>query len=320
MRAAATPSRVTLDLGLLAAVISAAAFASSGPFAKSLLVTGWSPTTIVTLRIGIAALALAIPTALALRSRPGAVRSSRGMILAYGLMSVAGCQVAYFNAVARMPVAVALLLEYLGILLVVLWVWARTRVRPPATTVLGGVLAMAGLAIVLDVAGAGASAIDPIGFLWGIGAAVGLAAFFVVAAHPSTDLPPVALACLGMGVGTVALVALQLVRALPSGWATADVVIAGANLPWYAAILELALIAAAAAYLLGTIGARALGSTVASFVGLTEVLFAVILAWLLLGELPGPAQLAGGALILAGVVAVRIGELRPARISRRLAR
>lgn len=123
-----------------------------------------------------------------------------------------------------------------------------------------------------------------------------------------------------MGVGTVALVALQLVRALPSGWATADVVIAGANLPWYAAILELALIAAAAAYLLGTIGARALGSTVASFVGLTEVLFAVILAWLLLGELPGPAQLAGGALILAGVVAVRIGELRPARISRRLAR
>ncbi len=320
MRAAASRSRAALDLGLLAAVVSAAAFASSGPFAKSLLVTGWSPTTIVTLRIGIAALALAIPTAVALRSRPGVVRSSRGMILAYGLMSVAGCQVAYFNAVARMPVGVALLLEYLGILLVVLWVWLRTRVRPPATTVLGGFLAMAGLAIVLDVAGAGASAIDPIGFLWGLGAAVGLAAFFVVAAHPSTDLPPVALACLGMAVGTVALVTLQLVGALPTGWATADVVIAGAHLPWYAAILELALIAAAAAYLLGTIGARALGSTVASFVGLTEVLFAVILAWLLLGELPGPAQLAGGALILAGVVAVRIGELRPARISRRLSR
>ena len=312
----ATRARVSLDLGLLAAVVSAAAFASSGPFAKALLVTGWSPTPIVTLRIGIAALALLVPTFIALRGRWSVVRDHKGMILAYGLMSVAGCQVAYFNAVARMPVGVALLLEYLGILLVVLWVWLRTRIRPPSTTVIGGLLAMGGLALVLDVAGAGASAIDPVGFLWGLGAAVGLAAFFVVASHPSPHLPPVALACLGMGVGTVALVVLQLVGFLPAGWATDQVTIAGARVPWYAAILELALIAAAAAYLLGTMGAHALGSTVASFVGLTEVLFAVILALLLLGELPGPNQLAGGALILAGVVAVRVGELRPARISR----
>jgi drug/metabolite transporter (DMT)-like permease len=48
---------------------------------------------------------------------------------------------------------------------------------------------------------------------------------------------------------------------------------------------------------------------VASFVGLTEVLFAVLFAWLLLGELPAPVQLAGGVLIIAGVVAVRVGEL-----------
>ena len=44
--------------------------------------------------------------------------------------------------------------------------------------------------------------------------------------------------------------------------------------------------------------------------GLTEVLFAVLLAWLLLGELPTPVQLTGGVLILAGVGAVRVGELR----------
>ena len=70
------------------------------------------------------------------------------------------------------------------------------------------------------------------------------------------------------------------------------------------------MIAAAAAYLLGTVAARRLGATVASFVGLTEVLFAVLFAWLLLGELPAPIQLAGGALIVAGVVAVRAGERR----------
>ena len=64
------------------------------------------------------------------------------------------------------------------------------------------------------------------------------------------------------------------------------------------------------AYLLGTVATRRLGSTVASFVGLTEVLFAVLFAWLMLGELPAPVQLAGGVLIIAGVLAVRVGELR----------
>jgi drug/metabolite transporter (DMT)-like permease len=59
--------------------------------------------------------------------------------------------------------------------------------------------------------------------------------------------------------------------------------------------------------------ARILGSTVASFVGLTEVLFAVLFAWVALGELPRPIQLAGGVLIVAGVVAVRVGELRRER-------
>ena len=68
------------------------------------------------------------------------------------------------------------------------------------------------------------------------------------------------------------------------------------------------MVAAALAYLLGTVAARRLGSTVASFVGLTEVLFAVLFAWLLLGELPAPVQLAGGALIIGGVVAVRAGR------------
>ena len=81
-----------------------------------------------------------------------------------------------------------------------------------------------------------------------------------------------------------------------------------AALPWWVAIGELALVAAAAAYLLGVTAARVLGSTVASFVGLTEVLFAVLFAWLLLGELPGLVQLAGGVVIVAGVVAVRLGE------------
>ena len=139
---------------------------------------------------------------------------------------------------------------------------------------------------------------------------MGLAVYFVVSAHGDTGLPPVALASFGMLAGAAALLGLGAIGALPTGTATAAVTLAGVSLPWWAAVGELAVVAAAAAYLLGAIGARRLGSTVASFVGLTEVLFAVLLAWLLLGELPTPVQLTGGVLILAGVGAVRVGELR----------
>ena len=145
---------------------------------------------------------------------------------------------------------------------------------------------------------------------WGLVAAVGLAVFFVGSASEADDLPPVALAALGMAVGAVGLALLGLVRVLPMTFVTHDVVLRGTSWPWWLAIGELAVIAAATAYLLGTFAARRLGSTVASFVGLAEVLFAVLFAWLLLGELSRPLQLVGGLLVVGGVVTVRAGELR----------
>lgn len=303
---------IRVDAGLLAAVLSAATFASSGPFAKALLATGWSPGSVVTARVGLAGLVLLGPALYAVRALPGVVRRSAGLILAFGLVAVAGCQVAYFNAVQRMPIGVALLLEYLGVVLVVLWVWVRSR-RPPARATLIGVgLSLAGLVFVLDLAGS--VRLDPVGVVWGLLAAVGLAVYFVVSAHGDTGLPPVALASFGMLAGAVALLGLAALGALPTATATAPVTLGGVTMPWWLAIGELAVIAAATAYLLGAIGARRLGSTVASFVGLTEVLFAVLLAWLLLGELPTTGQLAGGVLILAGVGAVRVGELRAKRL------
>jgi drug/metabolite transporter (DMT)-like permease len=62
------------------------------------------------------------------------------------------------------------------------------------------------------------------------------------------------------------------------------------------------------AYTTGIAAIRRLGSRVASFVALSEVLSGVLWAWLLLDELPRPVQLVGGVLIVAGVVAVKLGE------------
>ena len=297
-------------IGLWFALASAATFATSGPFAKALLIEGWSSGAVVLLRVSGAAVALAVPTLLALRGRWHLVRRNLGAVLAYGAVAVAGCQVSYFYAVERLDVGVALLLEYLGVVLVVVYVWARTRRTPARLTGLGVLLAIAGLVLVLDLSGS--SRPDLVGVAWGLLAATGLATYFVLAAEDS-GLPPVALAGLGMVAGATVLGCLGATGLLPMHFATGDVTLRGASIPWWAAIGELALVAAAAAYLLGIFAARRLGSTIASFAGLTEVLFAVLFAWLLLGELPGLMQLGGGVLILAGVVAVRAGELRRAR-------
>jgi drug/metabolite transporter (DMT)-like permease len=303
--------------GLIASLASAAAFGTSGPFAKALLTTGWSSGSIVLLRIGVAALVLAVPTVLALRGRWHLVRANLGVLLLFGLVAVAGCQVAYFNAVSELPVGIALLLEYSGTVLVVGWLWLVSRRAPARTTLVGAAVALGGLTLVLDVAGQ--SPPPPAGVLWGLLAAVGLATYFVASSHGPRgehELPPVALAGIGMGVGTVALAVAGVTGVLPMRFASADVVVAGLSLPWWAPVAELALLAAAAAYLLGTVAVRRLGATVASFVGLSEVLFAILFAWLLLGELPRPVQLVGGALVVAGVVAVRLGEARAERSPR----
>ncbi len=296
------------DSGLLAAVLSAVAFGTSGSFAKALLDTGWSSGAIVLLRVGGAALLLIVPALLAARGRWGLVRRESGLIALYGLVAVAGCQVAYFNAVQHLSVGVALLLEYSGTVLVVFWMWLQTRRAPRRLTWAGILVALLGLSLVLDVTGQ--SRPDGGGVMWGLLAAVGLAVFFVSAGNSDSGLPPVVFAAFGMSVGAVALAVLGLVRVLPMRSGTTDVVVAAHRLPWWGAIGELAVIAAAAAYLLGTFATRRLGSTVASFVGLSEVLFAIVFAWLLLGELPRPVQLVGGVLIVLGVVAVRARELR----------
>jgi drug/metabolite transporter (DMT)-like permease len=300
-----------LGVGVWLALVSAASFGTSGAFAKSLLDTGWSPGAAVTVRIAGAALALLVPAAIALRGRWHLVRRNAGLVTAYGLTAMAACQLFFFNAVTTLSIGVALLLEYLGVVLVVLWLWARHGQRPRRWTLLGIVLSVGGLALVLDVTGG--MRVDLGGVLWGLGAAVGLATYFVLSARETTGLPPMVMAAGGMVVAAAALALAGLVGMMPMAFSTRDVVLADAELPWFVPVVLLSLVAAALSYATGIAATRRLGSKVASFVGLTEVMFSVLFAWLLVGELPLVVQLVGGVLIVAGVVAVRYDELTGAR-------
>ena len=305
--------RTAAGTGLVLALLSAATFGTSGTFATSLIDAGWTPGAAVTARISIAALILTIPALIQLRRNWPTLRSSdlwssARLVALYGLVAVAGCQLFYFNSVQRLSVGISLLLEYLGIILVVFWLWIRHGHRPRRLTVFGSVGALAGLVLVLDLTGG--QRLDPIGVLWGLGAAVGLAVYYVVSARADEALPPLVMAWAAMVLGAVTLWIFAALGALPMRATYGQVHFAGHRASWLVPVLGLSIIAAAFAYVVGIGAARMLGAKLASFVGLTEVLFAVFFAWLLLGELPAPIQLAGGALIIGGVALVRIDELR----------
>ncbi len=303
------PAPRTAGLGV--ALVSAATFGTSGAFAASLLDAGWTPGAAVTARVAIAALVLTAPALLQLRGRGAALRRGARPVLVYGLVAVAGTQLCYFNAVAHLSVGVALLLEYSAALLVVVWLWLRRGQRPRRLTVAGSLVAVVGLALVLDLSGR--QQLDPVGVLWGLGAAAGLAVYFVLGAGADDPLPPLVLVWGGLGVGTLALLAAAATGLLGMSAPLTDVVLLGARVSWLVPVLALSLVAAVVAYVTGVRAARLLGARLASFVGLTEVLFAVAFAWLLLGQVPGPVQVAGGALVLGGVALVRLDELRAAR-------
>jgi drug/metabolite transporter (DMT)-like permease len=295
--------------GLGLTLVSAATFGTSGAFASSLLRAGWTAGSAVTIRVVIAALALTVPALLQLRGRGGQLRRSSGTVVVYGVVAVAGAQLCYFNAVQHLSVAVALLLEYSGVLLVVAWMWLRHGHRPGRMTAVGGVAAMVGLALVLDLLAS--RRIDLVGVVWGAGAAVGLAVYFVISSHADDALPPLVVAWGGLTVGAAALLVAGAVGALPLAAPLTDVTLASQQVSWLVPVLGMSLVAAAVAYVAGILGARLLGARLASFVGLTEVLFAVLFAWLLLAQTPRPVQLAGGALVIVGIVLVRLDE-RPA--------
>lgn len=296
------PPRVRSS-GIVLAVASALAFSSSGPLVKPLLDAGWSLGAALLVRMGVAGLVLAPALMRAIVRERSFVRRHWGIIVGFGLTAVAGCQLFFFSAMQRMPVAIALLIQYLAPVLLVLLAWARTRRAPSRLVIAGSLVAIAGLVLVVDISGA---SFDLVGTVLALGAAVCVGAYFLIAERAGDDLPPLALASGGLLVGAALMAVLCVVGILPFAAPPVDVVLGGVAVPWWMPMLWVAAFATTLGYAFGVMAVPRVGSRIASFVGLSEVLFALGFAWLLLGEAPAPVQFAGGALILVGVVLVRL--------------
>jgi drug/metabolite transporter (DMT)-like permease len=295
--------------GLVLALVSASSFGLSGSLARSLMDLGWSPAAVVATRVGGAFLILLIPTLLLLRriGLPTGAQSLR--MLGYGVVAIALAQLCYFSAVQYLSVGVALLLEFLAPVMLIGWHWARNRRRPAWSVLVGAGLSILGLAFVLDLRDG--LTLNPVGVAWGLGAALCLCAYFLLSEDNGTDAPihPLLLTTAGTGIGAAVLLAAAAAGIIPLAVSAGVATLADQAVSWWLPVLLLILVSAVLAYPSGIVAVRRLGSSLASFAALTEVIFAVIFAFVLLGQRPGPIQLLGGALILAGIALVQ----RPAR-------
>ena len=200
-------------------------------------------------------------------------------------------------------------LEYTAPILVVGWLWATTRRRPSSLTLSGVLLAIAGIMLVLNIF-AGAH-INLIGVGWAMAAAVCAACYFVMSSSVAADgdgLSSVTLATAGLIVGAATVAILGATGLLPLTFTTHQAVVAGWTTSWLAPVIALALIPTAIAYTLGIMGIARLQPRFASLVGLSEVMFAVLAAWVLLGESITFTQAIGGVVVLVGLALARQGD------------
>ncbi|WP_030743614.1 DMT family transporter [Streptomyces sp. NRRL S-31] len=284
--------------GLGLALGSALAFGGSGVAAKPLIEAGLDPLHVVWLRVAGAALVM-LPLAVRHRDLP---RRHPALLAGFGLLAVAGVQACYFAALSRIPVGVALLIEYLAPALVLGWV--RFVQRRPVTraAALGVVLAAGGLACVVEVwSGLG---FDALGLVFALGAACCQVGYFVLsdqggdagAAAPD----PLGVIAYGLLVGAAVLTVVA--RPWSMDWpvlaGSAD--LNGTAVPAVALLAWIVLVATVIAYITGVLSVRRLSPQVAGVVACLEAVIATVLAWVLLGEHLSAPQVAGGAVVLVG--------------------
>lgn len=304
--------------------MSAVAFGGSGVAAKPLIEAGFGPLQVVWMRVAGAALVL-LPVALRHRSLP---RRRPGLVIGFGVLGIAGCQALYYVAIARIPVGVAILVEYLGPALLLAWVRFVQRRPVRREAVAGVLLAVTGLACVVEIWSG--SAFAPFGLLCAFGAACCQVGYFVLADHgtgadgigpdgapldgtglddghaPADPAPdPVAVIAHGLIVGTLVLTVFA--RPWTIAWTslTRQAALGDRDVPAVLLVGWIVLVSTVVSYLTGVMAVRRLTPQIAAVVSCVEAVVATVLAWFLLGEHLGAAQIAGGLLVLTGAFAAQ---------------
>jgi drug/metabolite transporter (DMT)-like permease len=305
---AAAP-RVRPGRGYLLYLLAAVLFSLNGTVAKTVLLAGIDATRLSELRVTGAFIVLLAFIAL---TRPPALRLRLGevpLLLVYGILGVAATQSLYFLAIERLPIGVSLLIEFTAPLMVALWFrFALGHPTRPAVW-LGLVLALAGLAVVAQVWDG--FTLDATGVAAAAGAAVALAIYYLTAdmqVHGPYHRDPVSLTMWGMGAATLFWAVVQPWWTFPWASFTGTAPLGDAVVPIWPLATYVVLLGTVVPFSLVVLSMQHLRASQASVVGMTEPIIATAIAWLVLGEVLSPAQLAGAALVLCGILLAELNR------------
>lgn len=290
-------------MGYLYALLAALIFGANGSLAKLIIEAGLSPAQLTLFRsLGAAVLSGAI---LLITDRR-AFRLTRRQLLVMivlGIGGVAVLQAAYAAAIQRLPVGIALLLEYTAVLMVALFAFFVFRERVKARIWVAIGLVLAGLAVVAQV---WAGTLDPLGVVLAMVAAATLAFYFLVGERQVGATSPLTVAFWTMSAATVFWAILsgwwQLQPATFAAPVPVGGVLGGLELPLAVPLVVTVVLGSFTPYLLSLYALKHLSATAAGIVASSEVLFAFVVAWLWLGERLTVVQIVGAAVVLAGIV------------------
>ncbi|WP_350277107.1 DMT family transporter [Kribbella sp. HUAS MG21] len=305
----------TKSVGLGFAVFSAITFGGSGPFAKALIGAGMTPQQAAWLRI-LGAAALLVPLVLIFRGRAGLrqARSSWKSLVLYGLTGIAGCQTLFFIAASRLPVGVALMLEFSGPVLVVAWLKFGQKIAVPRSAAIGVSIALVGLATVAEIWSG--LRIDLIGLLAGLGAAACQATYFILIDKLTGAADPLVMTAAGSVVGAVVLTLIAAPWGTPWHVLADTIAIGERHAPGWVMAAWLIVVSTVVAYLAGAAAVQRLSAAVGGAVAYVEVVAASIFALILLGETLRTNQIIGGVIVLAGAFVAQssVGKVAPPEI------
>jgi drug/metabolite transporter (DMT)-like permease len=290
-------------VGYLASTLGALLFGLNGVVIKILMDgTGLTGFQVTQFRVAGAAVLMGLTMLVIDRSALRLPRHRILPIVAMGI-AVASLQATYAIAVYILPVGIALLLEYTATLAVALiaYFFLKEHVKTRIWVAIG--LVLAGLVVVAEVWN---TTLDPIGVVWALLASASLTAYFILGERQTGAMHPMAVGFWTMTVATV-------FWAFLSGWWEIDPAVLFANIPltsepggatgpaWLLMAVNI-VVGTFFAFALSLFAISRLKATRSGIVATSEILFAFLFAFLLLGEKLNPGQIVGAAVVLIGLI------------------
>jgi len=292
-------------LGYALVVTAAVMFIVNAGISRVTIRAGVEPATLTTLRVTASVLVFGLWAAL---GRHSALRPPRGrdlaLVIGLGLVGVALLQWTYFVAIDRLPLGVALLLEYTAPVLVALW--ARFVRREPVRERVWVALALSMAGLVLVSQAWQGMVLDGVGVLAGAGAAVSFAAYFLLGERGVSDDDPLRVILWSFLVAAIALNVVAPITGLDRDIPGTTTSLLGAlhslSVPVWVLLLWVALLGTVVPFLLELYALQHLTATAVIVVAMLEPVGATLLGWTWFGESLTAVQTLGAAAVVAGIL------------------